>query len=65
MTEYSFPFERVKQIKEQLTGISEGDKPKDVEGEPDDEEPRIQEITTTEESTVITSKNEENKTMME
>lgn len=35
MTEYNFPFERVKQVKEQLTGMSEGDKPKE------EDEPRI------------------------
>ncbi len=27
MTEYNFPFERIKQIKEQLTGVSDGEKP--------------------------------------
>jgi hypothetical protein len=41
MTEYSFPFERVKQIKEQLTGKADGDKPEDAPAEEDDEEPRI------------------------
>lgn len=39
MTEYDFPFERVKQIKEQLTGLNEGGKKPD-----EDEEPRITEV---------------------
>lgn len=35
MTEYNFPFERVKQINEQLTGMSDGEDPN---------APRIEEV---------------------
>ena len=35
MTEYNFPFERVKRIKEQITGVSEGEEPKIEEVGPD------------------------------
>lgn len=41
MTEYNFPFERVKQVKEQLTGQADGDRPKDAPPDDDEEEPRI------------------------
>lgn len=62
MTEYNFPFERVKQVKEQLTGQADGDKPKD-----EDDEPRIQEVidTNEEKSTVITSDPKENKSVVD
>jgi hypothetical protein len=35
MTEYNFPFERVKRIKESITGVSEGEEPKIEEVGPD------------------------------
>jgi hypothetical protein len=61
MTEYNFPFERVKQVKQQLTGLSDGEKPKD-----EDEEPRIQEVTTDDkDNIVITGSNEKNKDVVE
>jgi uncharacterized DUF497 family protein len=59
MTEYNFPFERVKQVKQQLTGLSDGEKPKE------EEEPRIQEITEDNNNIVITASNEKNKDVVE
>lgn len=47
MTQYDFPFTRVKQITKELTGKAEGDAPEETK----DEEPRISEVTETEEVT--------------